>query len=161
MTCEYLREFSKKCETVQMDYSGAGGKLIRQKNQKQKSRDTVPLRVWHHSKSNNFLFLLSPFFKFKVLVLYYLYLNKFYKLLNIMTRVQKTCCKVKNQKQRKKCVVNFCQFYGVWTQIRIRIQESQIIADQYGIRIRFYMSQGSQTLLLLIYTSHRFGGISS
>ncbi len=26
-----------------MQYSGAGGKLIHQKNQKQKSRDTVPL----------------------------------------------------------------------------------------------------------------------
>ncbi len=28
MTCEYLREFSKKFETVLMGYSGAGGKLI-------------------------------------------------------------------------------------------------------------------------------------
>ncbi len=36
LTCEYLREFSKKFETVLMDYSGAGGKLIHQKNQKQK-----------------------------------------------------------------------------------------------------------------------------
>ncbi len=27
-----------------MEYSGAGGKLIHKKNQKQKSRDTVPLR---------------------------------------------------------------------------------------------------------------------
>ncbi len=31
-----------------MGYSGAGGKLINEKNQKQKSRDTVPLKeVWH------------------------------------------------------------------------------------------------------------------
>jgi hypothetical protein len=30
------REFSKKFETVLMQYSGAGGKLIHQKNQKQK-----------------------------------------------------------------------------------------------------------------------------
>jgi hypothetical protein len=35
-TCEYLREFSKKIETVLMGYSGAGGKLIHEKNQKQK-----------------------------------------------------------------------------------------------------------------------------
>ncbi len=35
-SCEYLREFSKKFETVLMEYSGAGGKLIRKKNQKQK-----------------------------------------------------------------------------------------------------------------------------
>ncbi len=35
-TCEYLREFSKKFETVLMGYSGAGGKLIHKKNQKQK-----------------------------------------------------------------------------------------------------------------------------
>jgi hypothetical protein len=28
-----------------MGYSGAGGKLIDEKNQKQKSRDTVPLRL--------------------------------------------------------------------------------------------------------------------
>ncbi len=34
--CEYLREFSKKFETVLMGYSGAGGKLIHEKNQKQK-----------------------------------------------------------------------------------------------------------------------------
>ncbi len=32
-TCEYLREFSKKFETVLMGYSGARGKLIHEKNQ--------------------------------------------------------------------------------------------------------------------------------
>ncbi len=31
LTCEYLREFSKKFETVLMGYSGAGGKLIHKK----------------------------------------------------------------------------------------------------------------------------------
>ncbi len=36
LTCEYLRKFSKKFETVLTEYSGAGGKLILQKNQKQK-----------------------------------------------------------------------------------------------------------------------------
>jgi len=30
--CEYLREFSKKFETVLIGYSGAGGKLIHEKN---------------------------------------------------------------------------------------------------------------------------------
>ncbi len=35
-TCEYLCEFSKKFETVLMGYSGAGGNLIDEKNQKQK-----------------------------------------------------------------------------------------------------------------------------
>ncbi len=35
-TCEYLSKFSKKFETVQMGYSGAVGKLIHEKNQKQK-----------------------------------------------------------------------------------------------------------------------------
>ncbi len=30
-----------------MGYSGAGGKLIHEKNQRQKSRDTVPLRIIH------------------------------------------------------------------------------------------------------------------
>ncbi len=43
LTCEYLRKFLKKFKTVLMGYSGAGGKLIHEKNQKQKSRDTVPL----------------------------------------------------------------------------------------------------------------------
>jgi hypothetical protein len=33
-----------KIATVLMEYSGAGGKLIHEKNQKQKSRDTVPLK---------------------------------------------------------------------------------------------------------------------
>jgi hypothetical protein len=36
LSCEYLREFSKKFETVLMEYSGVGGKLIHEKNQKQK-----------------------------------------------------------------------------------------------------------------------------
>jgi hypothetical protein len=33
---EYVREFSKKFEMVLLEYSGAGGKLIHEKNQKQK-----------------------------------------------------------------------------------------------------------------------------
>jgi hypothetical protein len=36
LICEYLRKFSKKFETVLMEYSGAGRKLIHEKNQKQK-----------------------------------------------------------------------------------------------------------------------------
>ncbi len=32
MSCEYLRKFSKKFETVLMGYSGAGEKLIHEKN---------------------------------------------------------------------------------------------------------------------------------
>ncbi len=36
LTYEYLREFSKKFEMVLMGYSGAGGKLIHEKNQKQR-----------------------------------------------------------------------------------------------------------------------------
>jgi hypothetical protein len=43
LSCEYLREFSKKFETVLMGYSGAGGKLIHKKTRSKKSRDTVPL----------------------------------------------------------------------------------------------------------------------
>ncbi len=31
LTCEYLREFSKKFETILKGYSGAGGKLIHEK----------------------------------------------------------------------------------------------------------------------------------
>ncbi len=46
LSCEYLREFSKKFETALMEYSGAWGKLIHEENQKSNlvSRDTVPLR---------------------------------------------------------------------------------------------------------------------
>jgi hypothetical protein len=36
LSCEYLREFSKKFETTLMIYSGAWGKLIHEKNQKSK-----------------------------------------------------------------------------------------------------------------------------
>jgi hypothetical protein len=43
LTCKYLREFSKKFETVLMGYSGSGGQLIHEKNQKQKFRGNVPL----------------------------------------------------------------------------------------------------------------------
>ncbi len=34
--CKYLRKFLKKFKTVLTEYYGAGGKLIREKNQKQK-----------------------------------------------------------------------------------------------------------------------------
>jgi hypothetical protein len=36
LSCEYLPEFSKKFETALMVYLGAWGKLIHEKNQKQK-----------------------------------------------------------------------------------------------------------------------------
>jgi hypothetical protein len=36
LTCGCLSEFSKKFEVVLMGYSGAGGKLVHEKNQKQK-----------------------------------------------------------------------------------------------------------------------------
>ncbi len=45
LTCEYLCEFSKKFETVLMQYSGAGWKLIHQKNQKQKISWHSPFKV--------------------------------------------------------------------------------------------------------------------
>ncbi len=44
LSCEYLREFSKKFETVVMVYSEAGGKQIDEKTRREKSRDTVPLK---------------------------------------------------------------------------------------------------------------------
>ncbi len=47
LTCEYLREFSKKFETVLLEYSGSGGKLIHQKTRSKKSPDTVPLKALH------------------------------------------------------------------------------------------------------------------
>jgi hypothetical protein len=38
-----------------MGYSGAGGKLINEKNQKQKARDTVPLSyIWNDSFLENY-----------------------------------------------------------------------------------------------------------
>jgi hypothetical protein len=37
LTCKYLCEFSKKFETILMEYSEAVGKLIHEKNQKQKN----------------------------------------------------------------------------------------------------------------------------
>ncbi len=45
LTCEYLREFLKKFEMILMLLSGAWGKVIHEKNLKQKSRDNVPLKV--------------------------------------------------------------------------------------------------------------------
>jgi hypothetical protein len=43
LTCEYLREFSKKFEMILMLLSGAWGKVIHEKNlTSKKSRDTVP-----------------------------------------------------------------------------------------------------------------------
>ncbi len=45
LTCEYLLEFSKKFELVLMGYSGAGGKLIYEKNQKQKISLHCPFKA--------------------------------------------------------------------------------------------------------------------
>ncbi len=45
LTCDDLREFSKKLETVLMQYSGAGRKLIHQKNQKQKISWHCPFKL--------------------------------------------------------------------------------------------------------------------
>ncbi len=39
LSCEYLREFSKKLETALTVYSGAWGKLIHEKNQKSKIKE--------------------------------------------------------------------------------------------------------------------------
>ena len=44
LSCEYLREFSKKFETVLMGYSGAGGNRLMKKTISEKSRDTVLLK---------------------------------------------------------------------------------------------------------------------
>ncbi len=43
MSCEYLREFSKKFETALMIYSRAWRKLIHEKTRSRKSRDNIPL----------------------------------------------------------------------------------------------------------------------
>jgi hypothetical protein len=45
LSCEYLREFSKKFETILMEYSGARGKLIHEKNQKQKISWHCPFKL--------------------------------------------------------------------------------------------------------------------
>ncbi len=45
LSCEYLRDFWKKFEMVPMGYSGAGGKLIHTKNQKQKISWHCPFNV--------------------------------------------------------------------------------------------------------------------
>jgi hypothetical protein len=45
LSCQYLREFSKKFETALMVYSGAWGKLIHEKTRSRKSRETVPLII--------------------------------------------------------------------------------------------------------------------
>ncbi len=63
LSCEYLREFSKKFETALMVYSGAWGKLIHEKNQKSKISCTVPLiylkentfsLIWDHDPCLHF-----------------------------------------------------------------------------------------------------------
>ncbi len=46
LTREYLCDFSKKFETVYMEYSGVGGKLIHGKNQKQKNSWHCPFKVY-------------------------------------------------------------------------------------------------------------------
>ncbi len=53
LSCEYLREFSKKFEMVLMEYSGAGGKLIHEKNQKQKISWYCPFKTNGNKKNSS------------------------------------------------------------------------------------------------------------
>ncbi len=46
LCCDYLHEFSKKFETILMGYSGAGGKLIHEKNLKSKISWHCPFKMW-------------------------------------------------------------------------------------------------------------------
>jgi hypothetical protein len=55
-----------------MEYSGAGGKLIHEKNQKQKSRDTVPLNGLFKKRYVACLILLIVFKCYIHLILYIL-----------------------------------------------------------------------------------------
>ncbi len=61
LTCEYLREFSKKFEMILMLLSGAWGKVIHEKNLKQKISWHCPfnklLRLWHFVSVLNLKFL--------------------------------------------------------------------------------------------------------
>ncbi len=52
LSCEYLREFSKKFETALMVYSGAWGKLIHGKNQKQKISWHCPFKVYQNQSAS-------------------------------------------------------------------------------------------------------------
>ncbi len=54
LTCEYLREFTKKFETVLMQYFVVGGKLIHQKNQKQKISWHCPFKQKNESQLQQF-----------------------------------------------------------------------------------------------------------
>ncbi len=45
LTCKYLHKFSKKFEMFLMEYSGDGGKLIHEKNQKQKISWHCPFNI--------------------------------------------------------------------------------------------------------------------
>ncbi len=51
-SCAYLREFSKKFETVLKEYSVAGGKLIHEKNQKQKISWPCPFKGKNTKKTD-------------------------------------------------------------------------------------------------------------
>ncbi len=61
LSCECLREFSKKFETVLMEYSGAGGKPIHENNQKQKISWHCHFDTKNHKKYITFIqqFLLN------------------------------------------------------------------------------------------------------
>ncbi len=64
LSCEYLREFSKKFETVLMEYSGAGGKLIHEK--KPEAKNLVMYKAAVISTApyiSTHIFLLYFFFK--------------------------------------------------------------------------------------------------
>jgi hypothetical protein len=52
LSCEYLREFSKKLETALIVYSGAWGKLIHEKNRKSKISWHCPFKrlTWQGGK---------------------------------------------------------------------------------------------------------------
>jgi hypothetical protein len=66
LSCEYLRQFSKKFETALMVYSGAWEKLINEKTRSRKSRDTLSLSLIYNTRERVATWLLKsipfPFF---------------------------------------------------------------------------------------------------
>ncbi len=61
LTCEYLHEFLKKFETLLMEYTGAGGKMIHVRNQKQKISWHCPFKGTNARDDFSYFVLLNPF----------------------------------------------------------------------------------------------------
>ncbi len=91
LTCEYLSEFSKKCEMILMSFKGLGGKWFTKITWSKKSRDSVLFILIKQEKFSGILFItesvFSGLFNISFRDLYRFWHFRWFHMLNLARKV--------------------------------------------------------------------------